>query len=338
VPDHDCAKEIFSNRRNNARGVDLNILPWAESLGHLPPEPTAITIGVFDGVHRGHQYLLRTLRESAALKGLTPAVLTFTNHPSSILRPEAKLELLVPIADRIQLLHDEGIDFVLPIEFTYDLSLWSHNDFVSCLHADLGMQHLLVGPDFALGHQRKGTVPVLTEIGSLIGFSVETAEPFLIDGSDVSSTRVRESLSCGNVELARVLLGRPFSIQAIVERGKGRGGPLLGFPTANLPIPKSQAIPTDGIYAAWAHSNETRYPAAVSIGRNPTFQPDGPRVIEVHLLSFQGDLYGNSLRVEFVAHLRNHAYFSSVEQLVQQMHQDIADTNTILSPTSSIRS
>lgn len=313
----------------------MNTVPWSESFGPRPSEPTAITIGVFDGVHKGHQHVLSVLRESAALRGLVPVVLTFINHPISVLRPGSDVQMLISLNERIELIHDHGIDFVFPMEFTHELSLLSYDEFISTLCSDLGLKHLVVGPDFALGHKREGTVSVLTEFGSTMGFAVEEVKPFLVERQGVRSTRIRNALSQGRVELACSLLGRPFAIEGVIERGEGRGGPILGFPTANLPIPESQAIPADGIYAAWAQSNGTRYAAAVSIGRNPTFGADGTRTIEAHLLNFQGDLYGGSVRIEFMGRIRDHEHFNSTTELAQQMQRDATDTSALLGSATS---
>jgi riboflavin kinase/FMN adenylyltransferase len=305
-----------------------------ELTAERPGGPTAITLGVFDGVHRGHQHLIQRLSDVAARAQAAPVIITFRNHPLSVLRPDVRLALLTTADERLALLRATGVRHVVALTFSRDLSLLTAEEFVMALHDDLGMAHLVVGPDFAMGRDRGGTIPILRELGDRYGFTVETADAFTLNGEAVNSTAVRTALMEGAVELAGEYLGRPFTVEGRVERGAGRGT-TLGFPTANVGVEASMAIPADGVYAAWLHVDEAYYPAAASIGTKPTFQTAGPREVEAHVLDFNDDLYGHTVRLEFTHHLRGQERFSSAEVLVKQMRRDVADVRQLLNGSSS---
>ena len=298
--------------------------------GGPPPADTAITIGTFDGVHLGHRHLVRSLTEAAQRQGLTPIVLTFKNSPRSVLNPAAQLSYITDLETRLSLLHQPGIDRVVPVEFTRELSQLSAAEFVDALSKELGMKGLVVGPDFALGHRRQGDVATLREMGKTAGFWVETVNNFSLDDAPVKSSAIRELLGQGQVERVKRMLDRPFSLAGEVETGDRRGRE-LGFPTANLAPKPSMAVPGDGIYATWAIVDGVRHQGATSIGVRPTFGGGGDRRVETFLLDFSGDLYGKRMTLEFEQRLRGELAFSSVDALVQQMKQDVEQSRAVLS-------
>lgn len=296
----------------------------------LPPAArSAVTVGVFDGVHRGHQQLLRSMAAAAASRGLTPVVVTFKNHPLSVLRPELPLQLLTPLAERTALIRSAGITGVVAITFTRELSQWTPEQFIGALIEHLHMGLLVVGPDFVLGHGRAGTTPVLTALGERLGYATLVVPPYLLDGQPVKSTLVRQALAAGDMERAAHYLGRPFAVAGAVEPGERRGAS-LGFPTANLALTEHQALPVDGIYAAWFDVDGARHPAAASIGTKPTFHEAAPRTVEAYVLDFSGDLYGKGVRLEFVQLLRAQQRFLSAADLVAQMQRDVQAVRAVL--------
>ena len=302
----------------------------ADIAGGPPPADTAITIGTFDGVHLGHRHLVRSLTEAAQRQGLTPIVLTFKNSPRSVLNPAAQLSYITDLETRLSLLHQPGIDRVVPVEFTRELSQLSAAEFVDALSKELGMKGLVVGPDFALGHRRQGDVATLREMGKTAGFWVETVSNFSLDDAPVKSSAIRELLAQGQVERVKRMLDRPFSLAGEVETGDRRGRE-LGFPTANLAPKPSMAVPGDGIYATWAIVDGVRHQGATSIGVRPTFGGGGDRRVETFLLDFSGDLYSKRMTLEFEQRLRGELAFSSVDALVQQMKQDVEQSRAVLS-------
>ena len=299
--------------------------------------PAAVTFGVFDGVHLGHQHVLGRLRAAAAQRELTPVVLTLSNNPLSVLRPEVPVVLITSLKERLDLLRGSGVEHVIPITFTRQISLYSAEEFMRTLCDCMGLRHFVVGPDFALGRGREGTISVLTSLGSELGYTVETVDPFLLEGAPVRSTAIRQALQAGDIDAAAKLLGRRFSLDAPVVEGEGRGSGLLGFPTANLGLGPLQALPADGIYAAWIGVDGVRYPAATSVGIKPTFHDEGPRVVEAFVIDFEGDLYGKRVRLEFVRRLRGQERFDSVDALVGQMRRDVGETRAVLAESRTAR-
>ena len=293
-----------------------------------------LTIGVFDGVHRGHRRLLAHLVESARETGRAAGVVTFRNHPASVLRADFRPNYLTTLDQRIDLLRESGIDFVVPVTFDEHLSKLDARAFAERLVSALSMKGLVVGADFAMGHGRGGDPAALARLGEELGFTVQTVD-LLADGPHaVKSTSIRRALAEGDVEAVASMLGRNFTCQGVVAHGEKRGRE-LGFPTANLETPPGLAVPADGIYAAWAHFDDLRRMAAVSIGVRPTF--DGmPRAIEAYLLEYQGNLYGKTMRLEFVAFLREELRFGSVEALIVQMREDVLKASEILLHSSEV--
>ena len=218
-----------------------------------PSRDSYLTIGVFDGVHLGHRHLLELLKEKAAQAHYLAGVFTFRNHPQTVLTRGLSISYITSLEERVRLLHTPGIDFVTPVTFTQELSRVGAREFVALLQQHLQMRGLVVGPDFALGHRREGTIEVLQALGEELGFSVTVAKPLTQRNRTVSTTSIRAALARGDVQKASTLLGRPFALEGKVVPGAGRGGSLLGYPTANIRPDPRMAIPGDGIYATWAY-------------------------------------------------------------------------------------
>lgn len=292
-----------------------------------PGRETVLTIGVFDGVHRGHAHLLERLVQRAQPNYL-PTVLTFTNHPISVLRPEVKVGYLTTPQRKESLLRERGVELVVSLPFTPELARQGAREFVEALVENLHIRGLVIGPDFALGHNRQGDAPLLRQLGAELGFWVESLEPLLLDGVLIKSRVIRENLIRGEVAGCAQLLGRKFSLSGTVVTGDRRGRQ-LGFPTANLSVPPQMLLPGDGIYATWTHIDGRRLPSATSIGIRPTFNLT-ERLVEVYVIDFKGDLYGQELEVEFVSKLRNQEKFDGLDALIQQINQDVAGSRLAL--------
>lgn len=296
---------------------------------HSPAVDSAVTIGVFDGVHRGHLHLLSNLRREAGRTARASVVITFRNHPASVIRPAISPRFLTTVEERLRLIEDTGIDIVAPVTFGLELSRIRAREFAALLQERLRMKQLVVGPDFAMGHRREGDVSMLASLGEEMGFSVVVVEPLIGgDGEVIKSTLARVALSRGDIARVSNLLGRKFGLSGTVVKGHGRGGP-MGFPTANLEAAEGMAVPGNGIYATWAHVGEGRYMAATSIGVRPTFK-DGDHTIEAYLMDFDADLYGREIRLEFIDRLRDELSFDSVEELQEQIEKDVYRTRAVL--------
>ncbi len=293
-----------------------------------------LTIGVFDGVHRGHRRLLAELVEQARRTGRAAGVVTFRNHPASVLRADFQPHYLTTLDQRLDLLQESGVDFVAPVTFDAELSRLDARAFAARLVSGLRMRGLVIGADFAMGRGRGGDSAALAKLGEELGFTVQAVD-LLADGPlAVKSTSIRRALAEGDVETVAAMLGRNFTTQGVVAEGDKRGRE-LGFPTANLQTPPGLAVPANGIYAAWAHFDDERRMAAVSIGVRPTFG-EHPRVIEAYLLEYQGNLYGKTMRIEFVAYLREELKFDTVEALIAQMREDVRKTSEILRNSAEV--
>ena len=299
-----------------------------------PDRDSVLTIGVFDGVHRGHSHLVHSLIRVARNLDHLAGVVTFTNHPASILQPDFKPQYLTAPGERVQLIGDLGADFVVPITFDRDLSSLDATQFAGRLQRHLRMRGLVVGPDFAMGHKRGADVKKLTSLGQQMGFSVNVVDLLLDGGHAIRSTNIREAVTQGDVTHATALLGRYFTLTGAVARGEGRGR-TLGFPTVNLEVPPGMAIPGEGIYATWAHVGECRYMAATSIGTRPTFG-ENELTIEAFIMDFDGDVYGQQVNLEFVKHLRGEIKYDNVDDLLVQIGKDVDDTRVILQSDQSI--
>jgi riboflavin kinase / FMN adenylyltransferase len=297
---------------------------------------SVVTIGEFDGVHRGHQRIVSGARQTAADLGLPVVVVTFDPHPDEVVRPGSHPELLCTTRRRLQLLAGLGVDAVYVIQFTLEFSRLGPDEFVRTVLVDrLHAARVVVGENFRFGHKAAGDVTLLAELGEKYEFTA-TGVPLLTEnGITVSSSRIRALLADGAVSGAAELLGRPHRVEGVVVRGFERGRS-LGFPTANLEPPPHSAVPADGIYAGWlasldgAGAETERWPAAISVGTNPTFGGQD-RAIEAHALDRDDlDLYGTHVAVDFVARLRATVTFDSVEALVQQMYIDVGDARRLL--------
>lgn len=289
---------------------------------------SALTIGVFDGVHRGHVHLIRRLISEAQSAGMLSGVVTFRNHPKTVLRPDFKTNYISDLEERVRLLKGHGVDFVVPVTFDLDLAQLPSEQFLVKLTDRLRMKALVVGPDFAMGQNRDGTLETLPLLSRKLGFTFKSVDLLLDSDNPVKSTVIRNLIAEGNVESVSRMLGRNFSTTSTVVDGLKRGR-TLGFPTANLEIPNGYAAPGDGIYATWAYLESGRYMAATSIGTRPTFQ-EGGRTIEAFLLDFSDDIYGQTLRLEFVKRLRGEEKYDNVDALLRQINKDVQLTREFL--------
>jgi riboflavin kinase/FMN adenylyltransferase len=290
----------------------------AESIG-----PAAVALGVFDGVHRGHQTLLAATREAAAARGARPVALVFDPPPLEVIRPDRVLERLAPLEENLDRIADAGVHPVA-VRFDSHVRELAAEAFLARLAPGIQSVAVVMTPETAFGRDRAGTADRLAAMGPEHGFEVVTIDPELDDGP-ISSTRIREALVAGDVVTATRLLGRWPALNGIVVRGDGRGRE-LGFPTANLRFDYRPVLPALGIYAGMADG----IGALVSIGRRPVFHTDGAVVVEANLLDWDGDLYDKPLRVELVARLRDEQPFASIDALVEQMHRDEGEARTAL--------
>jgi riboflavin kinase/FMN adenylyltransferase len=300
-----------------------------QELGEFSPrKDMLLTIGVFDGVHLGHKHLIAKLKELAQKQGDLSGVITFSQHPREVLSPQTRLPSLTGLEQRLALLQDEGVDIVIPLPFTPRIANLSPKQFLSLLKEYLKVKGLVVGPDFALGKDRQGDIDALRQLGKEMGFSVTVVPPLRIGGEVVSSTAIRKALADGDMEKAQKLLGRPFRLQGRVVSGDKRGIK-LGFPTANLEAAPGQALPASGVYACRAHVEGQAYPAMTNIGTRPTFG-GGQQLVEVYLLDYNGDLYGQELAIDIIERLRDEKKFDTAEQLKEQIARDIKQGQTLL--------
>lgn len=304
------------------------------SLEEVPSDlgPTAVTIGNFDGVHLGHRHVVNRTRETAADRSLTVVAVTFEPHPMAVLRPEHAPTTLTSLDVRAELLADAGAEAVLALPFDRDVASWTPEEFVQRVLVDvLHAAAVVVGANFRFGHRAAGDVATLRETGERYGF---TAEGIPLDGGPQvwSSTYVRMSLAAGDVAGAAEALGRPYAVRGVVVRGDQRGRE-LGFPTANVPTDALTAVPPDGVYAGWLRRLDTgeRYPAAISVGTNPTFDGVRDRRVESYVLDRTDlELYGVEVEVSFVDRLRGMVAFESVEKLIDQMIDDVDRARELL--------
>jgi riboflavin kinase/FMN adenylyltransferase len=298
-----------------------------------PPEGgSAVTVGTFDGVHLGHRALIARTIAEASERSLASVVVTWDRHPNETLRPERAPKLLTSPERKSELLASTGIDVLAVLPFDRELSMWPPERFATAVLADgLGARRVFVGAGWRFGHKAAGDVTLLEKLGAELGFDATGLSLTTHDGSPVSSSRAREAVAAGDVELAEVLLGRPFDVDGTVVKGAGRGIG-LGFPTANFEVTPKLVRPRRGVYAGRARVEATWYPAAINVGVNPTFGGDEastPIMVEAYLLDFRGDLVGANLRVEFLKRLRDELKFDSVDELVAQMARDVEATRAL---------
>jgi riboflavin kinase/FMN adenylyltransferase len=292
---------------------------------------SVVTIGVFDGVHRGHQEIIGQTVKQARELGLQSVVVTFDPHPAEVVRPGSHPAVLTEPARQAELVEALGVDALCVVPFTPDFSrltpeAFAHDVLVEHLHAAV----VVVGENFRFGHRAAGDVALLTGLGRRFGFTVTCPPLVATDGTVFSSTYIRSCVAAGDVAAAAAALGRPHRLEGVVVRGDQRGHE-IGFPTANLLHGRYAAVPADGIYAAWCRWRGAAHMAAVSIGTNPTFSGRERRV-EAYLLDFAGDLYGERVGLDFVRHLREQRTYAAVEPLVSQIREDVGRVRASLGP------
>ena len=299
------------------------------SLADVSIQNAWLTIGVFDGVHRGHQAILRQLAAGAHQNGAPAVLLTFDPHPAIVLA-DRDLRLLTTPDERAALASNLNVDAVVTHPFDRIVSEMSAREFMARLKDHLGLSHLLIGYDFALGKNREGNAQRLAELGGEFGYATEVVNAVGDESGVISSTEIRKLISLGNVEAAANLLGRNYALSGPVVHGDGRGR-RINIPTANIQYPESKLLPANGIYACRARLGADLFTAATNIGFNPTFTPDKRTVnVEAHILDFDRDLYGETLTLEFVSRLRDELKFDSVAALLTQIHADIEKTRKII--------
>ena len=296
--------------------------PWA---------PSVVAIGMFDGVHMGHQAVIRQARAIASERNLPCTVFTFVSHPRQVLRPDYPVPLLTTWSEKCCLLDDLGVDTVVGAQFTPAFSELSARDFVErILVGQMRAKHVVVGYNFAFGHGQEGNGETLKALGAEYGFEATVVSPVELNGASVSSSRIRKLLATGHVGEANSLLGRPYTLTGTVVTGDQRGR-LLGFPTANLSVDEGKLLPAYGVYAGqalWTEEEALQEPCVVNLGMRPTFDPPQLR-IEAHLIGWTGDLYGKLLTVSLQHRLRSEMAFKSVDELVAQIRQDVDHARTL---------
>jgi riboflavin kinase/FMN adenylyltransferase len=307
------------------------------ALAAVRTDGAVVTIGAYDGVHLGHQAVLRLVRELAGARGFEAALVTFDRHPAEVVRPESAPRLLTTLDQRLELLDATGdLDLCWVLTFDEARSKEAAEDFVREVLVDgIGARLVVVGADFHFGHRRGGNVPLLERMGAELGFEVLGLGLVAVEGDATavpySSTRIRELLAKGDVAEAARLLGRPHEVRGVVERGDQRGAEHLGMPTANLTVPERICQPADGVYAGtFVAEDGVERPAAISVGTRPTFYDDGDVLVEAYVLHFDGDLYGQRVKVRFREWVRGQERFDSTEALVEQMNADVEATRRIL--------
>ena len=291
-------------------------------------EESVVTIGSFDGVHRGHQSLIAGVREAALKANRAAVVMTFFPHPSVVLGRAQPFYLTSPEEKLVQI-NQAGVDLLIEWPFTPETARIRAAEFVDQLVTHLHMRELWIGHDFALGYQREGNAEFLARLGETRGFTVQSVEPITNDGEVISSSAIRTALKQDDVAHAARLLGRPFRLSGRVVPGDGRGR-TIGIPTANLDVWAEHAVPANGVYACRAWVGHLPHAAAVNIGIRPTVTDRTQRTIEAHLLDFDKDLYGINVTLDFVEFLRGEQKFNGVPELVAQINRDVARTREII--------
>jgi len=291
----------------------------------------ALTIGNFDGVHLGHQALFRKVVEISAETGGDKVALTFHPHPMKVLRPDNPPKLISTLEQKVELIMAAGIDHLVCLPFTREFASTTATEFVEdILWRRLGVLDLVVGYDYACGKGREGDIRFLEKMGSRLGFRVHVVPPVKVDGKIVSSTAIRELVKNGEMGEVKKMLGRYYQIRGVVRKGKKRGGPVVGFPTANLSINREDLCPKPGVYAVQVLHGESCYNGVINIGYNPTFG-DNKLGAEVHIFDFNKDIYGHEIKVNLVARIRDEKRFSGPEELATQITADIEKARVLLS-------
>ncbi|MEX2527995.1 MAG: bifunctional riboflavin kinase/FAD synthetase [Gemmatimonadota bacterium] len=305
------------------------------SLPGTPPLPrdgrgAVVTVGTFDGVHRGHQGVLQEIQERARSSGRRSVLLTFHPHPLEVVRPGQAPLLLTTPEEKKEAVAESGLEYAIFLAFTPDLAAYPPERFVEEILVErLQVSELVIGYDHGFGRGREGDPDTLRELGQTMGFTVDVVPPVSVGGWTISSSSIRDAIQGGDLPLARAGLGRPYSLRGWVVRGEGRGRK-LGFATANLKLPHPRKLlPPPGIYAVWGVLREGRFAGALHLGPRPTFRGSPPSV-ELHLMDFAGDIYGREVRVDFVRFLRPIIAFPTAAALVKQMDQDVREAAKVL--------
>ncbi|MER3455136.1 MAG: bifunctional riboflavin kinase/FAD synthetase [Acidimicrobiia bacterium] len=298
---------------------DLSLLP-------SPKEGSAITIGNFDGVHRGHRAVIEQVRSEARDRGFRSGVVTFDRHPAELLRPKKAPCRLSEPERKIELLLETGVDYLCVLRFDQELADMEPGDFVrEILVAGFNVRLVVVGRNFRFGRNRRGSLALLEEMGARFGFYAEEMPLVSVEGFDISSTRIRAAVSHGDVEWAASALGREYSLRGIVLEGDKRGA-TLGFPTMNIFPPERMCLPADGVYAGWTVVDGSKYLAAINVGRRPTFVEEGTVLVESYLLDYEGgDAYGKTIEVGFSRWIRGEYRFANAQELVEQIARDVEE-------------
>jgi len=309
----------------------MRVIRWPPEKPELHNR-SVVTLGVFDGVHRGHAEVIGRTVQAAGERGCEAVIATFDQHPGSVVsgRPEPAITSL---DHRLRLFEAHSVDLCVVIRFTREVAAMAAEEFVRELFwSRLRAELLVFGFDCRFGADREGDVEFCRRLGKELGFDVEQVPPVLVDGRPVSSTAIRDAVQSGELEHAGRLLGRPFSLYGTVVQGDGRGG-RLGFHTANLDL-HNETVPPPGVYATWAYSDGEPLASVTSVGRRPSFHPerDAEVVVETHILDFQGQLYGQYLEVQFVERLREQRTYHDVEALKRQMERDVRQARRVLQP------
>ncbi len=287
-----------------------------------------LTIGNFDGVHLGHQAILKKIVSRAKKTGGSSVVFTFEPHPLKVIAPDKDIKLITSCEEKTRLLEDADVDAVICANFTKKFAGQDPDEFVkNVLHEKIGAAEIYIGHDYAFGKGRKGTISHLKELGKQYGFYVGVIEPVVVDDAVVSSSRIRQLILNGNVDSAARLLGRNYALTGIVVKGAGRGRK-LGFPTANIALP-SELIPKDGVYAVRIKRGSRIYDGVANIGNKPTFKNEGFGV-EAYLFDFNGSLYNKKLEIEFIKRIRSEKAFKNAEELIAHMKDDVSAAKKIL--------
>jgi len=309
--------------------------PLQDLAAEAVARPKSLAIGYFDGVHRGHQHVINHAVEGARTDGIEAAVMTFHPHPKEVLgKGEQYATCLTPLEEKLDRFRELGVDTVYVVRFDSDFAAILPEQFVTDVLRPLRVQRVVVGFDFTFGARGAGNAAILSDVAGP-EIIVNVIEPLTMNGEKVSSSYVRASLAEGRPEVAESLLGKPYAVQGTVVRGDGRGR-TIGFPTANLELAAAYVTPRLGVYAITVElSNGSRHLGILNIGMKPTFHEALPApVMEAHLLGYEGDLYGQVLRVEFVAFLRAEKKFTSVQELIDQIQTDAGQAKTVLAELS----
>jgi len=296
----------------------------------------AVTIGNFDGVHLGHQALFCKVVELASRRNGDTVALTFEPHPLKVLRPDSPPKLISTFDHKAELIAMSGIEHLICLPFTKTLANTSARDFViNILHKTLGVEDLVVGYDYAFGKGREGNIDFLKDMGREFGFTVHVVPPYKVKDMIASSTKVRELVSQGEMRKVQSLLGRYYQIRGRVLKGKRRGGPLVGFPTANLKLNKDDLCPQKGVYAVQVIHDKRCYGGVLNIGYNPTFGDTGLSA-EVHIFDFDKEIYGHPIKVNLIERIRDEKKFSGPEELSSQIRKDIEKARIILATEAGL--